>query len=90
MVLERPRVDLVVDVGDVAHIGDVLGAVDVTQQPEQDVEDDRRTRIANMGIVVDRRTTDIHAHVVGIDGGKILLRPRERVVEPERRCLGHF
>ena len=62
--LRRPRVDLVVDVGDVAHIGDVLGAVEVPQQPEQHVEHDDRPRIADMGEVVDRRPAHIHAHAL--------------------------
>ena len=63
----RARVDLVVDVGDVADIGDVVVAIDMPQQPEQHVEHDDRPRIADMGKVVDRRTADIHAHVVRID-----------------------
>ncbi len=83
MVARRARVDLVVDVGDVADIGDVLLAVEVPEQPEQHVEDDDRTRVADMGEVVDGRPADIHAHVLGIDGDKILLRPRQRVVEPQ-------
>ena len=41
ILLRRARVDLVVDVGDVAHVGDVVGAVEVPQQPEQHVEHDR-------------------------------------------------
>ena len=72
-----------VDVGDVADVGDVRFAVKVTQQPEQHVEDDHRPGIADMSEVVDRGTADIHAHVQGIDGAKILLRPRQRVVEPQ-------
>ena len=81
------RVDLVVDVGDVADIGDVVVAVEVAQQPEQHVEDDDRPRVADMGEVVDRRAADIHAHIVGIDRGKSLLRPRQRVVEPQAFVL---
>ena len=42
IVAGRARVDLVVDVGDVAHIGDVLVAVEMPEQPEQHVEDDHR------------------------------------------------
>ena len=33
IILRRPRVDLVVDVGDVADIGDVVWPVDVPEQP---------------------------------------------------------
>ena len=83
IVARGARVDLVVDVGDVADIGDVVLAVEVPEQPEQHVEDDDRPRIADMGEVVDGRAADIHAHIVRIDGDKILLRPRQRVVEPQ-------
>ena len=80
-------VDLVVDVGDVADIGDVVRAVDMAQQTEQHVEDDGRAGIADMGEVVDRRAADIHAHVCRIDGDKVLLLARQRVVEPQMwRC----
>ena len=67
ILLRRARVDLVVDVGDVAHVGDVLGAVEMPQQPEQHVEHDHRPRIADMREVVDRRPADIHAHARGIE-----------------------
>ena len=70
IVARGARVDLVVDVGDVADIGDVVGAIEMAQQPEQHVEDDDRPRIADMGEVVDRRAADIHAHVGGSIGTK--------------------
>ncbi|MND29459.1 hypothetical protein D3C80_199680 [compost metagenome] len=66
-IAQSTRVDLVVDVGDVAGVGDVGIAVDVAEQPEQHVEHDDRAGIADMGEVIDRRAADIHAHVVGID-----------------------
>ena len=81
--LGRARVDLVVDVGDVAHIGDVLFAVEVPQQPEQHVEHDDRARIADMGKVVDRRSAHIHAHARRIDRRKHPLLARQRIVELE-------
>jgi hypothetical protein len=76
-------VDLVVDVGDVAHVVDMIGAVEVPQQPEQHVEDDRRPRVADMRIVVNRRAADIHAHIVGVDRDEILLRACQRVVKSQ-------
>ena len=79
--LGRARVDLVVDVGDVAHVGDVLGAVEMAQQPEQHVEHDHRPRIADMGEVVDRRPAHIHAHARGIDRGEQPLLAGQRIVE---------
>ena len=83
MVPQCPRVYLVVDVGDVAGIGDVLGAVDVTQQPEENVEHDDRPCIADMGIVVDRRAANIHAHIGRIDRPELGLLSGQRVVELE-------
>ena len=83
MLLGRARVDLVVDVGDVARVGDVIGAVDVAQQPEQHVEHDHRPRVADVGVVVDGRPAHVHAHVAGIDGLERLLPARQRVVERE-------
>src|SRR5665213_4394819 len=81
--LGRARVDLVVDVGDVAHIGDMVDAVDVPQQPEQHVEHDHRPRIADMGKVIDRRPAHIHAHARGIDRGEHPFLARQRIVEPK-------
>ena len=81
--LRRPLVDLVVDVRDVADIGDVLLAVEMAEQPEQHVEDDDRAGVADMGKVVDRRPADVHAHVRRIEGDKILLLAGQRVVEPQ-------
>src|SRR5262249_32971202 len=82
--LLRPSVDLVVDVGDVAHIGDMPGAIEMAEQPEQHVEDDDRPRIADMGIVIDGRPADIHAHCLGIDRREDVLRSRESIVEFQR------
>jgi hypothetical protein len=65
--LGRAGVDLVVDVGDVADVGDVLGPVEVPQQPEQQIEDDDRAGVADMGVIVDRRAADIHPHVRRVD-----------------------
>ena len=68
------RVDLVVHVGDVAHIGDMRLAINVAQQPEQHVEHDHGPRIADMGEVVDRRAADIHAaHSSASSGAKSSL-----------------
>ena len=81
--LRGARDDLVVNVGDVAHIGDVIGAVEMAQQAEQDVEDDDRARVADMGEVVDRRAAHIHAHARGIERPERPLLARERIVKLE-------
>ncbi|MNI31485.1 hypothetical protein D3C73_853710 [compost metagenome] len=64
--LGRLGVDLVVHVGDVAGVDDGVRAVSPAQQPHQDVEHHRRSRIADMGVVIDRRAADIEAHPVRI------------------------
>ena len=74
-------VDLVIDVRDVADIGDVILAVEMAQQPVEHIEDDERPRIADMGEVIDRRPADIHAHVGGIDRLEDLLLPGQRIVK---------
>ncbi len=95
-VAQGARVDLVVEVGEVAHIGDGILAIDMAQQPEQHVEDNRRAGVADMGEVVDRRAADIHPHVLRIYGHEVLLRARQRVGKAQalecpgrRRCFSH-
>ena len=78
------RVDLVVDVGDVSDVDDVVRAEAQPQQTKQHVEDDDRTRVADMGEVVDRRAADVHAHRGRIERFEILLRPRQRIVKSKR------
>ena len=58
-------------------------AVDTPQQPEQHVEDDDGTRVADMGKIVHRRSADVCPHVLRIERREILFRARERVVETE-------
>jgi hypothetical protein len=64
IIAQRAGVDLVVHVGDVAHIGDVALAIDMAQQPVEHIKHDQRPGIADMGIVIDRRSADIHADIV--------------------------
>ncbi len=79
-----PRVDLVVDVGDVARIDHVVRAVDLAKQAEQHVEHDHRPGVADMGVVVDRRPADIEAHRRRIDRRERLLASGQGVVEAQR------
>lgn len=90
MVAKRARIDLVVDIGDVAGISDVIFAIDMTQQPEQHVEDDDRPGIADMSEVIDGRAADIHADIVGIDRRKHRFFPCQRVVQLQFRRRVHF
>ncbi len=81
------RVDLVVDVGDVARVDHMVRPISVAQEPEQDVEHDHRPRVADMGEIVDGRPADIHAHRLRVDRREILLGAGERVVEAQRSAL---
>ena len=53
-VARGPRIDLVVNVGDVADVGDMALAIEAPQEPEQDVEHDHRPGVADVGEIVDR------------------------------------
>jgi hypothetical protein len=75
------RVDLVVDIRDVAHIGDVVGAVEMAQQAEQNVENDNGTRVADMGEVIDRRPAHIHAHACRIERREHAFAARQGIVK---------
>ena len=81
------RVDLVVDVGDVADVDHMLGAVDMAQQAEQHVEHDHRPGVADMGEVVDGRAADIEPHRARVDRREILLPAGQRVVEKRHASL---
>ncbi len=83
--LPGPRVDLVVHVGDVAHIRDMIRPINLPQQPEQEIEHDHGTCVADVGVVIDRRPAHIHAHVGGIDGLERLLAARERIIKRKRQ-----
>ena len=78
------RVDLVVDVGDVARVDHMVRPVSVAEKPEQHVEHDHRPRVADMGEVVDGGAADVHAHRLRVDRREILLGAGERVVEAQR------
>ena len=77
----RTLVDLVIDIGDVAHIGDMAFAIEMPQQAKQHIEHDDRPRIADMGKVIHRRSADIHAHIGSIDRRKGLLGAGQGIVK---------
>ena len=81
------RVDLVVDVGDVADIGDMVRAIDVSQEAEQHVEHDDRPRVADMGEIIDRGAADIETHRLLVDRPEIFLASGEGVIETQPRRL---
>ena len=58
-------------------------AIEVAQQPEQQVEGDHRPGVAYMGVVVDRRPADIHRHPRRITGNEVPLGAGHGVVEAQ-------
>ncbi len=64
----RSRVDLVIHVGKIAHIGHMIRAIDVAQQPHQHIDHHHGTGIAQMRPVINRRTAKIEPHVLRVDG----------------------
>jgi hypothetical protein len=76
-VLARAPDDLVVDVGDIAHVGD---AVPAGEQPApHHVERDHHAGVAHVAVVVDRDAADVHPDFSGSQGNKLLLCPTEGV-----------
>jgi hypothetical protein len=73
--------DLVVDVGDVAHIVDVepLGP----QVTGHHVEHHHDPRMPEVAEVIYRHAADVHAHLSGYDGAEFVFRPGEAVVDFE-------
>jgi len=78
--------DLVVDVGDVAGVDHRCVAIDVAQQPRQQVEHHCRPGIADMGAAVDGGTAQIHRHPLRVGGCEDALLARHRVVKTD---FGH-
>ena len=72
-------VDLVLHVRDVADVGHAW--VQSSQQAGDDVVDDDRPGVADMGEVVDGRAADVHADIGRIGWFKPLLTAGEAVVQ---------
>ena len=66
--------DLVINIGDVAHIGHLR--IVMTQQTHQHVKYDNRPRIADMNAVIDRWPAGIDAHILCIQRDKRLFLAR--------------
>ena len=78
-VLERTADDPVVDVGDVAHVGDAIAAR--AQPALHDIEDHQHARMAEVQVVVHRHAADVHAHLAGPQRNEFLLGPAQGVVD---------
>jgi len=84
--LGRALDDLVVDVGDIAHVGDAQAAR--AQPALHHVENHEHAGVAEVAVVVHRHAADVHAHFARANRHEVLLGPRERVVDPEHPGVG--
>ena len=84
--LERAPDDLVVDVGDVAHVGDAIA--DRLQPALGDVERQHEARVPHVAEVVDRDAADVEARVARLDRSEALGRAGQRVVDAKCHAAG--
>src|SRR5690606_2370973 len=76
---DRAANNLVVDIGDVAHIGDPIPR---SAQPAlNDIETDQHTGMAQMAEVVHRHAANIHADMPRLYGAQGFLATREGIVD---------
>ncbi|MNQ89270.1 hypothetical protein D3C85_1045720 [compost metagenome] len=74
--------DLVVDIGDVAHVGEVIAAM--AQPARHHVERHHHPGMADMAEVIDGHAADIHAHLVADQRLQGLLGLAQGVVDRQR------
>ena len=79
-VLHRAADDLVVDVGDVAHVGRPRSPMALSQRCTTSKAIIERAW-PEVAVVVDRHAAHVHAHPAGLQRGKILQFTRQRVVD---------
>ena len=77
--LERTLDDLVIDVSDIAHIGDAVAAL--LEPALRHIEGHHHSRMADMAEIVNGHAADIHAHLTRHDRGKLLDRTGQGVVD---------
>ena len=80
--------DLVVDVGEIADVGDLEAAV--AQIADDDIESGEGPRIADVDEVVDRGTSHIDAELSRFEWNELFLPPGQRVEHPDRWCAQAF
>lgn len=81
-VLVGPADDLVVDVGDVTHIGHVIAAL--AQPAGDDVEGNHHPGVTDMAEVIDGHAAHVHAHAITFQRLERFLGLAQRVVD--RQC----
>jgi hypothetical protein len=78
--------DLVLDVGDVAHVGDAKAA---RHQPAiHHVESHHHARVAHVTEVVDGDAADVHPHVTGLQRLEVFQAAGQRVVDAQGHGSG--
>ncbi len=70
--------DLVIHVGDVAHIGEIVTGV--TQVTGHHIEGDEGATVADMTVIVDGDATHIHTHLARVDRFEFFFLTSECVV----------
>ena len=79
------RDDLVFHIGDIAHIGHVIRAIGMLQQPVKHIEHNHRPRIAQMCTVIDSGPTDIETHIVRLNRLELLFLSGLGIIERDGR-----
>ena len=79
--LKRPLDDFVVNVGDVAHVGDAQAAG--FEPALYHVKRHRHAGVADVAQVINRHAADVHAHMAGVDRGELFKGTRQRVVDAQ-------
>ena len=82
--LVRPRDDLVVDVGEVADVGDLVAAG--LQVARDDVEADVDPRVSDVRVVIDRDAAHVEADMAGADGLERALVAAHGVEDADREA----
>jgi hypothetical protein len=84
-VLHRTTDDLVVDVGDVAHIGDLIATC--AQPALHHIEGHQHAGMTDVAVVIHRHATHIQPHLARVQGFEGFFASGEGVVELQ--CRGH-
>ena len=77
--LSRPANRLIIDVGEIHHLGDAIALID--EVAPHDVFEHEGSEVADVGVIVDRGSTCIKAHLARVNRLKIFLDARQGVIE---------
>ena len=65
-------------IGDIAHVPYLI--TKMAQVAEEHIEGDSGAGMAQMGVAIDGRSADVHAHIGGMQGLEALFLARQRIV----------